>query len=148
MTLQLARDEHFMRLALEEARLAFDEGEVPIGAILVWQDKVLARAHNQVERLGDPTAHAEMLVISSASSSLNAKYLTQCRLYVTIEPCPMCAGAIRWARLAEVIYGAGEEKFGYHTFAPAIVPRSCQVRSGVLADEARQLMQDFFRSRR
>lgn len=144
----LAHDEYYMRLALEQARLAYDEGEVPIGAVLVWRDQVIARAHNQVERLSDPTAHAELLAISSAASSLGSKYLTQCRLYVTIEPCPMCAGAIRWARLAEVVYGAGEEKFGYSTFAPSIVPRACSVRAGVLEAEARELMQTFFRSRR
>ncbi len=146
--LALYGDEYYMRLALDEARKAYEVGEVPIGAVLVWQDKVIARAHNQVETLADPTAHAEVLAISSAASSLGSKYLVQCRLYVTIEPCPMCAGAIRWARVGEVIYGAGEDKFGYTQFAASIVPRGCQVRSGVLADEARALMQRFFAERR
>lgn len=141
-------DEYYMRLALQEARKAYDAGEVPIGAVLVWQDKVIARAHNQVEALSDPTAHAEVLAISSAASALGSKYLVQCRLYVTIEPCPMCAGAIRWARVGEVIYGAAEDKFGYTQFAPAIIPRGCQVRTGVLAEEARSLMQHFFAQRR
>lgn len=141
-------DEQFMRQALMEAEAAYHAGEVPIGAVLVWQGRIIARAHNQVETLSDPTAHAEMLAISAATSSLDAKYLPQCQLYVTIEPCPMCAGAVRWSRVGEVIYGASEEKFGYKTFATSIIPQGCTVRSGVLADEARALMQSFFKLRR
>lgn len=141
-------DEYYMRLALEEARLAYAEGEVPIGAVLVWQERVVARGHNLVETLRDPTAHAEILAISSASSALDAKYLPQCRLYVTIEPCTMCAGAIRWGRIGEVIYGASEEKCGYTTISEQIIHRACRVRRGVLADEARALMQAFFADRR
>lgn len=141
-------DEFFMRLALEEARLAYDEGEVPIGAVLVHRDRVVSRAHNQTERLSDPTAHAEVLCVSAASSHLDMKYLPECRLYVTIEPCAMCAGAIRWSRVAEVIYGASEEKFGYHVYSEAIIPRSCKVRGGVLEYDARALMQEFFQSKR
>ncbi len=98
------RDEYFMRLALEEARLAYEEGEVPIGAVIVCRDTVIARGHNQVEALKDPTAHAEVLAITSACNSLGTKYLNQCKLYVSIEPCTMCAGAIRWSRISEVIY--------------------------------------------
>lgn len=142
------RDEVFMRAALEEARLAFERGEVPIGAVLVYGDRIVSRGHNQTEALSDPTAHAELLCISAASSHLDAKYLPQCRLYVTIEPCAMCAGAIRWSRVSEVIYGASEDKFGYHVYSESIIPRSCRVRGGVLAEEARELMQSFFRSRR
>lgn len=141
-------DEFFMRLALEEARLAYEEGEVPIGAVLVHRDRVVSRAHNQTERLSDPTAHAEVLCVSAASSHLDMKYLLECRLYVTIEPCAMCAGAIRWSRVAEVIYGASEEKFGYHVYSEAIIPRSCKVRGGILEDDARALMQEFFQSKR
>lgn len=141
-------DEFFMRLALEEARLAYEEGEVPIGAVLVHRDRVVSRAHNQTERLSDPTAHAEVLCVSAASSHLDMKYLPECRLYVTIEPCAMCAGAIRWSRVAEVIYGASEEKFGYHVYSEAIIPRSCKVRGGILEDDARALMQGFFQSKR
>ena len=141
-------DEFFMRLALEEARLAYEEGEVPIGAVLVHRDRVVSRAHNQTERLSDPTAHAEVLCVSAASSHLDMKYLSECRLYVTIEPCAMCAGAIRWSRVAEVIYGASEEKFGYHVYSEAIIPRSCKVRGGVLEYDARALMQEFFQSKR
>lgn len=141
-------DEFFMRLALEEARLAYEEGEVPIGAVLVHRDRVVSRAHNQTERLSDPTAHAEVLCVSAASSHLDMKYLPECRLYVTIEPCAMCAGAIRWSRVAEVIYGASEEKFGYHVYSEAIIPRSCKVRGGILEDDACALMQEFFQSKR
>ena len=141
-------DEFFMRLALEEAHLAYEEGEVPIGAVLVHRDRVVSRAHNQTERLSDPTAHAEVLCVSAASSHLDMKYLPECRLYVTIEPCAMCAGAIRWSRVAEVIYGASEEKFGYHVYSEAIIPRSCKVRGGILEDDARALMQEFFQYKR
>ena len=141
-------DEFFMRLALEEARLAYEEGEVPIGAVLVHRDRVVSRAHNQTERLSDPTAHAEVLCVSAASSHLDMKYLPECRLYVTIEPCAMCAGAIRWSRVAEVIYGASEEKFGYHVYSEAIIPRSCKVHGDILEDDARALMQEFFQSKR
>lgn len=144
----IERDEYFMRLALRQAELAYAEGEVPIGAVLVWRDEVIAQAHNQVERLQDPTAHAELLTISSATSALGSKYLPECQLYVTIEPCPMCAGSIRWARLGRVVYGASEDKFGYSVFAENILPRSCAVTRGVLASEARALMQRFFAERR
>lgn len=145
---QAQQDEYFMRIALEEARMAFEEGEVPIGAIVVCAGQVIARAHNLVERLQDPTAHAEMLAITSATETLGSKRLAQCSLYVTVEPCPMCAGGVRWSQLSEVIYGASEEKFGYRTFSEDILPRGCKRRTGVLADEARALMQTFFKARR
>lgn len=143
-----SEDERFMRLALEEAQLAYEAGEVPIGAVVVCGGQVIARAHNEVERLGDPTAHAEVLAVTAATQHMGSKYLGDCRLYVTIEPCTMCAGALHWARLGAVIYGAGEEKFGYQRYAPAIFPRTTAVRGGVLEEEARALMQSFFRSRR
>lgn len=142
-------DQHYMRLALQKAREAYDLGEVPIGAIIVAPNgKLLGQAHNRVEQLKDPTAHAEILAIGAACVALGSKYLLDCRLYVTIEPCPMCAGAIRWARLGNIIYGAGEDKFGYQTFSPLIIPRSCHITSGVCAEEARELMQSFFKARR
>lgn len=144
----MSPDEHFMRAALEEARIAYEEGEVPIGAVLVYEGRIVSRGHNQTERLSDPTAHAELLCISSASAHLDAKYLPDCQLYVTIEPCAMCAGAIRWARVREVIYGASEEKFGYHVYSTNIIPKRCAVRGGLLAEEARALMQSFFQTRR
>ncbi len=142
------RDEYFMRLALEEAQLAYEQGEVPIGAVVVCQDTVVARGHNQVETLKDPTAHAEVLAITSACNSLGTKYLTQCRLYVSVEPCTMCAGAIRWARLKEVIYGASEPKFGFSVFNKSILPKSCKLTSHVLSEEAQKLMTSFFSSKR
>ncbi|KGN67156.1 nucleoside deaminase [Porphyromonas sp. COT-239 OH1446] len=146
--LQPLDDEYYMRLALEEAQVAFEAGEVPIGAVVVCQGQVIARAHNQVEQLRDPTAHAEMLAITAATEALSASRLSGCSLYVTIEPCPMCAGGIRWARLSEVIYGAAEEKFGYTIYSSEILPSSCRRRTGVLEQEARALMQEFFRLRR
>lgn len=141
-------DEYFMRLALQEARLAYEAGEVPIGAVLVYQDRVISRAHNQTEQLHDPTAHAELLCISAAASHLDSKFLPECRLYVTIEPCAMCAGAIRWARLSQVFYGASEDKCGYHTYDTSIIPKSCKVLGGILAEEARSLMSQFFQQKR
>lgn len=142
-------DKYYMQLALEEARAAYTDGEVPIGAIVVAPSgKLLAREHNRVEQLKDPTAHAEILAIGAACQALGSKYLVGCRLYVTIEPCPMCAGAIRWARLARIIYGAGEEKFGYQTFSPLIIPRSCSLTSDLCSEEARHLMQQFFKTKR
>jgi tRNA-specific adenosine deaminase len=141
-------DERYMRLALEEAQLAYESGEIPIGAVVVCDGRVIARAHNEVERLSDPTAHAEVLAVTAATQYMGSKFLGDCRLYVTIEPCTMCAGALHWARLGEVIYGASEKKFGYQRYAPEIFPRATKVRGGVLAEEARALMQSFFRARR
>lgn len=146
--MSLQEDERYMRLALEEAQLAYESGEIPIGAVVVCDGRVIARAHNEVERLSDPTAHAEVLAVTAATQYMGSKFLGDCRLYVTIEPCTMCAGALHWARLGEVIYGASEEKFGYQRYAPEIFPRSTKVRGGVLAEEARALMQSFFRARR
>ena len=131
-----------MRQALAEANLAYEAGEVPIGAVVVCRGQIIARAHNEVERLSDPTAHAEVLAVTAATEYMGSKFLPDCQLYVTIEPCVMCAGALFWARLGEIIYGAGEEKFGY------LFPRRAKVRGGLLAEEARELMQRFFKQRR
>ena len=136
MDLQPYSEASFMRQALEEARLAFEEGEI------------LARAHNEVERLKDPTAHAELLAITAATEYMGGKFLSDCQLYVTVEPCVMCAGALFWARLGEIIYGVGEEKFGYRHYAPDIFPRRAKVRGGVLSEEAAELMRSFFATRR
>ncbi len=141
-------DEYFMKEALKEAYLAFEEGEVPIGAVVVCRDEIIARGHNQVEVLTDPTAHAEVLAITSACNRLNSKYLHQCKLYVTVEPCMMCAGAIRWSRVSEVIYGAAEPKFGFSVFNEKILPRSCKVRAHILSEEAQELMTSFFANKR
>ena len=148
MDLQPYSETYFMRQALEEARLAFEEGEIPIGAVVVCRGQIIARAHNEVERLKDPTAHAELLAITAATEYMGGKFLSDCQLYVTIEPCVMCAGALFWARLGEIIYGAGEEKFGYRHYAPDIFPRRAKVRGGVLSEEAAELMRSFFATRR
>ena len=148
MDLQPYSETYFMRQALEEARLAFEEGEIPIGAVVVCRGQIIARAHNEVERLKDPTAHAELLAITAATEYMGGKFLSDCQLYVTVEPCVMCAGALFWARLGEIIYGAGEEKFGYRHYTPDIFPRRAKVRGGVLAEEAAELMRSFFATRR
>jgi len=141
-------DEYFMRQALDEAALAYEAGEVPIGAVVVCRGQIIARAHNEVERLSDPTAHAEVLAVTAATEYMGSKFLPDCQLYVTVEPCVMCAGALFWARLGEIIYGAGEEKFGYRHYAPDLFSRRAKIRGGLLADEARELMQCFFAARR
>lgn len=141
-------DVYFMKQALLEAREAASEGEVPVGAVIVCGDRIIARAHNQTERLNDPTAHAEMLAVTSATSALGAKYLTDCRLYVTVEPCVMCAGAIGWAQLAVVVYGAPDEKRGFSRYAPQAFHSKTEVRSGILEEECAAEMQAFFRKRR
>lgn len=148
MELQPYSETYFMRQALEEAQLAFEEGEIPIGAVVVCRGQIIARAHNEVERLKDPTAHAELLAITAATEYMGGKFLSDCQLYVTVEPCVMCAGALFWARLGEIIYGAGEEKFGYRHYAPDLFPRRAKVRGGVLAEEAAELMRRFFAARR
>lgn len=148
MELQPYSETYFMRQALEEAQLAFDEGEIPIGAVVVCRGQIIARAHNEVERLKDPTAHAELLAITAATEYMGGKFLSDCQLYVTVEPCVMCAGALFWARLGEIIYGAGEEKFGYRHYAPDLFPRRAKVRGGILAEEAAELMRRFFATRR
>jgi tRNA(adenine34) deaminase len=141
-------DEDYMRQAMQEAKTAADEGEAPVGAVIVCKGRVIARAHNLTERLADPTAHAEMLAITAATNLLGAKYLADCSLYVTLEPCLMCAGAIAWAQLGELVYGASDPKRGYSVFAPAAMHPKTKVRSGVMADETASLMRDFFRARR
>lgn len=140
--------EKFMGLALDEAKKALAKGEVPIGAVIVCQEHVVARAHNLTETLTDPTAHAEMQAITIAASELGGKYLTQCTLYVTVEPCVMCAGALGWAQVPQVVYGCRDDKRGFLTFAPNALHPKAVVTGGVLEDECRELMQEFFRQRR
>lgn len=142
------KDERFMRRALQEAEVARDAGEIPVGAIVVAGDRIIARAHNLTETLSDVTAHAEMQAITSAANQLGGKYLTDCTLYVTLEPCVMCAGAIGWSQLRRVVYGASDEKRGFTKFAPKALHPKCTVTTGVLEEECRQLITDFFRSRR
>ncbi|MCR5140885.1 MAG: nucleoside deaminase [Bacteroidaceae bacterium] len=141
-------DADYMKLALAEARQAFDAGEVPVGAVVVAGGRVIARAHNLTETLTDVTAHAEMQAITAAASWLGGKYLTDCTLYVTVEPCVMCAGAIAWAQVARLVWGADDQKRGFRRIAPdALHPRT-EVVTGVLADDCAALMKQFFKERR
>lgn len=144
----LSDDERFMRMALAEARLAESAGEIPIGAVIVSRGVVLSRAHNLTETLCDVTAHAEMQAITAAANTLGGKYLTDCTLYVTVEPCPMCAGAIGWAQIKRVVYGCPDVKRGFREYSPRALHPKTTVTEGVLGDECRELMQSFFRSRR
>ena len=137
-----------MQMALREAQCAFDKGEVPVGAIVVCKDRVIARAHNLTETLNDVTAHAEMQVITAAANALGGKYLTDCTLYVTVEPCVMCAGAIAWAQVSRVVFGAADDKRGYRRYAPDALHPKTVVEQGLMADEASALMKDFFKQRR
>ena len=137
-----------MRLALSEAKMAADQGEIPIGAVVVCRGQIIGRGHNLTEMLRDVTAHAEMQAITAAAETLGGKYLTDCTLYVTIEPCVMCAGALGWSLISRLVYGAPEEKRGYQRYAPQALHPKTQVTGGVLADECRQLMVDFFKNRR
>ena len=141
-------DERFMRMALNEARQAADADEVPIGAVIVSHGQVIARAHNLTETLTDVTAHAEMQAITSAAALLGGKYLVDCTIYVTVEPCLMCAGALGWSQIARVVYGAPDDKRGYHTFCARPFHKKTVVHGGVLADECAQLMTDFFKRKR
>lgn len=145
---QLKKDEYFMGKALEEAREALKAGEVPIGAVVVCKDKIIARAHNMTETLTDVTAHAEMQAITSAANALGGKYLTECTLYVTVEPCTMCAGAIGWAQIPRIVYGTRDEKRGYSLVAPKALHPKAKITGGILEEECRQLMVDFFKEKR
>lgn len=141
-------DERFMKEALAEARKALAEGEVPIGAVIVADGIIIGRGHNLTETLHDVTAHAEMQAITAASEYLDGKYLNQCSLYVTVEPCVMCAGAISWSQLGRLVYGASDQKRGYTVYAPDALHPKTQVVAGVLADEASDMMKDFFKNKR
>jgi len=137
-----------MKMALDEARKAGNEGEIPIGAVVVCHDRVVARAHNLTETLCDVTAHAEMQAITAAANTLGGKYLTDCTVYVTVEPCPMCAAALGWAQVPRIVWGTGDEKRGFRRFAPAVLHPKTTTTSGILEDSCRQLMQDFFKNKR
>lgn len=141
-------DEKYMRLALLEAEQAEKMGEIPIGCVIVSGGQILGRGHNLTETLTDVTAHAEIQAITAAAETLGGKYLTECTLYVTVEPCIMCAGAIGWAQLRRVVYGAADPKRGFQTYAPRALHPKCTLTAGVLEDECRTLMQHFFASKR
>lgn len=141
-------DEKYMRMALAEAQKAYEADEVPIGAVIVSRGQVIARGHNLTETLTDVTAHAEMQAITSATNMLGGKYLVDCTLYVTVEPCLMCAGALGWSQISRVVYGAADEKRGYHTFCPNPFHKKTVVQGGVLADECAKIMTEFFKKKR
>ncbi|MBR6749057.1 MAG: nucleoside deaminase [Bacteroidaceae bacterium] len=141
-------DEKYMRMALQEAQQAADADEIPVGAVVVCQGRIIARAHNLTEMLCDVTAHAEMQVITSAANNMGGKYLTDCTLYVTLEPCTMCAGAIGWAQVSRLVYGASDPRRGYSLLAPQALHPKTEVTQGILADECQALIQDFFRRKR
>ena len=144
----LKKDEFYMRRALDEAQEALRQGEIPIGAVVVCKDRIIARAHNLTETLTDVTAHAEMQAITMAANLLGGKYLTECTLYVTVEPCVMCAGAIGWAQVPRIVYGTSDPKRGYSIYAPKALHPKAKIIGGILEEECRQLMVSFFKSLR
>lgn len=141
-------DEYFMGEALKQARMAFDEGEVPVGAVVVCRNKIIAKAYNQTERLKDATAHAEMLAITAAANHIGTKYLQECCIYVTVEPCIMCAGALYWSQMGRVVYGASDSKKGYTTTGKNLLHPKAEIIRGVLENRAAALMEEFFRKLR
>lgn len=143
-----AADEKYMREALKEAREALEEGEVPIGAVIACNGRIIARGHNMTERLHDPTAHAEMIAITAATEAVGGKYLEGYTLYVTVEPCPMCAGALGWSQISRIVYGAPDPKRGYTLFTPSPLHPKTQIGDSVLSAECETLMKDFFKMRR
>ncbi len=141
-------DEYYMRQALIEAKKAAEVGEIPVGAIIVCRDRILARTHNLTQTLNDVTAHAEMQAITAAAETLGGKYLTDCTLYVTLEPCVMCAGALGWSQISRIVFGAADPRRGFQLFAPKALHPKTEVVSGVLQDEALQMLKDFFSKKR
>lgn len=144
----MADDTFYMKQALAEAQKAADRGEVPVGAVIVCRDRIIARSHNLTETLNDVTAHAEMQAITAAANYLGGKYLTDCTLYVTVEPCVMCAGAIAWAQMGRLVFGASDEKRGYQNYAPQALHPKTVVAQGIMSDECAELMKVFFRKKR
>lgn len=144
----MADDTYYMRQALMEATVAAEQGEVPVGAVVVCRDRIIGRGHNLTETLTDVTAHAEMQAITAAANALGGKYLNKCTLYVTVEPCVMCAGAIAWAQTGRLVFGAADEKRGYQRYAPEALHPKTVVVQGVLAEECAQLMKTFFQKKR
>ena len=141
-------DEKYMRDALREAGYAAESDEVPVGAVIVCRGKIIGRGHNMTETLHDPTAHAEMIAITAATEAMGGKYLNDCTLYVTVEPCPMCAGALAWSQIGRVVYGAIDPKRGYSMFSPSLMHPKTEITAGVLADECGMIVSEFFRNKR
>ncbi|QSE98981.1 nucleoside deaminase [Fulvivirga lutea] len=144
MGLSIHSDEHFMKEALKQAKLAYEQGEIPVGAVVVANKQIIAKAYNQTEVLNDPTAHAEMLAITSACNYLGTKYLNECTLYVTLEPCGMCGGALYWSQLGKLVYAASDEKRGFSTLNKKIIHPKTKISHGLMADEAGALVTQFF----
>ena len=138
----------YMREALREAGLAAAEDEVPIGAVIVCRGRIVGKGHNMTERLSDPTAHAEMIAITAATEAMGGKYLNDCTLYVTVEPCPMCAGALAWSQIGKIVYGASDPKRGFSQFSPSLMHPKTQVVSGTLAQECGDMVTEFFKNKR
>lgn len=141
-------DKRYMQLALAQASEAASEDEVPIGAVIVCRGRIIGKGHNMTERLKDPTAHAEMIALTSATQAMGGKYLNDCTLYVTVEPCPMCAAALCWAQIGRIVYGAADLKRGYSLFTPSLLHPKTEVTSGVLGDECSKIVTDYFKSKR
>ena len=148
MKSSMEQDERYMRDALREAQAAAAEDEVPIGAVITCRGRIIGKGHNMTERLNDPTAHAEMIAITAATEAMGGKYLNDCTLYVTVEPCPMCAGALAWSQIGRVVYGASDPKRGFSQFSPSLMHTKTEVVSGVLSDECGNLVSEFFRNKR
>lgn len=141
-------DEKYMREALKEAEDACSEDEVPIGAVVVCRGRIIGKGHNMTERLRDPSAHAEMIALTAATQALGGKYLKDCTIYVTVEPCPMCAAALSWAQISRIVYGASDPKRGYTRFTPSLLHPKTEVSSGILADECSRLVTGYFKEKR
>ena len=144
----MEENEKYMKEALRQAALAEAEGEVPIGAVITCRGRIIGKGHNMTERLNDPTAHAEMIAITAATEAMGGKYLNDCTLYVTVEPCPMCAGALAWSQIGRVIYGASDPKRGFSMFSPSLMHPKTEVVSGVLAEECGSMVTEFFKKKR
>lgn len=141
-------EEKYMKMALEEAAAAASEDEVPVGAVIVSRGRIVGKGHNMTERLNDPTAHAEMIAITAATEALGGKYLNDCELYVTVEPCPMCAAALNWAQIGKLVYGAGDPKRGFTLFSPSLLHPKTSVLSGIMEKECSTLMTEYFKNKR
>ncbi len=148
MDLSVYSPERYMKEAFRQAQIGFENGEVPVGAVVVVNNRIIAKAHNQVEMLNDPTAHAEILAITAAAEFLGSKYLEDCTMYVTLEPCVMCAGALNWAQLDTIYYGASDEKRGYSLIGKNILHPKTKVNTGIMAHESKQILKDFFKQLR
>lgn len=145
MSLSVYSDEHFMKQALNEAQTAFEEGEVPIGAVVVCENKIIAKDHNRVERLNDATAHAEMLAITAAQNHLGSKYLNECTLFVTLEPCSMCGGGLFWTQIGRIVVGALDKERGFSNYRKNIIHPKTELKTGLMVDECEVLIKDFFK---